>query len=466
MRIMNFVNSHVSVTWSPPDLLTTLGWSPELLAGPTAAALRASATGTSLAALGATLVDGWRVSETPGTSSYDPRAAETPIYRQANIGAFALVLGAQHWDTPEISGRWCVQPDDVVLNKIAPIRAALVTANARRHPVDGNSIIIRGLSRPAAAWVTTCLNHDSYAQLLLAESGVLKRVGLGALKSLKVAPPPPEVDSAAEQLREAIDSLTITGERLFEARSDTIRAAIAPELPATHLQTGQFFPVRSMTCSSWLPSRVALQAEHDALDDEHGWVTLDQLASFDDRRRIDDIDDAARPLRLGDVGDDLFIPAASTDTATSTAATRMLAKPLVPGEVLVSTLGNSFRTAYVDEQAPERVHPLDGWVRLRFKETPAAWALILTAPAIRSQAARLAIGSVQQFVPPDALRSLRLPCPPRELRDRWQRAVEQHHAQRRVQDRRWAEVMKQISSLFDAVHGIKSRRSNTQEAHR
>ena len=91
-------------------------------------------------------------------------------------------------------------------------------------------------------------------------------------------------------------------------------------------------------------------------------------------------------------------------------------------------------------------------MRVRFRETPAAWALLLSTDAARSQAARLVVGSVQQFVPPDALRSLRVPVPPREVRDRWQRTVERHHAQRRTQDRQWASLMTEMTSVFEAAH--------------
>lgn len=93
---------------------------------------------------------------------------------------------------------------------------------------------------------------------------------------------------------------------------------------------------------------------------------------------------------------------------------------------------------------------LEGWGECK---TPAAWALLLSTDALRSQAARLAVGSVQQFVPPEALRSLRVPMSPCEVRDRWQRAVERHHAQRRTQDRQWAALVSEVTALFEAAHG-------------
>ena len=444
--------SHVCIEYVPPALLATMGWSPELFVGPAAVAIRAGVLRAPLAEMGARVIDGWRASESPGAMTYDPRAATTPIYRQANIGQFRLVLGEQHWAPPRITGRWCVQPDDVVVNKLAPVRAAFVSSNAKRHPVDGNSIIVRGLSRCAAAWVAVCLNHASYEQLLVVESGVLKRVGLGALASLRLPPAPVDMEALAERLREILDEATLTSERLHDVQTEAFAETSAAELPEHDLRTGRFFPCRAVMSDNWLPSRVALRSELATLEQEAGWIGLAELASFDDRARLSAADDDRRALRLSDVGEDLLVPSVEQAPSSEPTPTRMLAKPLVPGEVLVSTLGSSFRAAYVDEDAPTHTHPVDGWVRLRFRETPAAWALLLSTVPVRSQAARLTVGSVQQFVPPDTLRLLRLPTPPREVRDRWQRAVERHHAQRRALDRRWAALLNEISSLFDTVH--------------
>jgi hypothetical protein len=167
---------------------------------------------------------------------------------------------------------------------------------------------------------------------------------------------------------------------------------------------------------------------------------------------LDHVREGSKPLRLRDVGDDLFVPRPDDATEADLIPSRTLAKPLVHGEVLLSTLGSSFRVAYVDEDVPPDTFPVDGWARLRFKETPAAWALLLATDTLRSQAARLAVGTVQQFVTPEALRSLRVPVPPRELRERWQRAVERHHAQRRTLDRQWSVLMSEFLAVFAAVH--------------
>jgi hypothetical protein len=45
-----------------------------------------------------------------------------------------------------------------------------------------------------------------------------------------------------------------------------------------------------------------------------------------------------------------------------------------------------------------------------------------------------------------------VPVPPREVRDRWQRAVERHHAPRRTQEREWAALVSEMTALFEAAH--------------
>jgi hypothetical protein len=443
------------------------GWSPTYFSGPAATALRAGSTGQSISDLGGRVLEGWRVSETLGALLYDPRAAKAPIYRQANIRRLRLLLAEQHWASPQISGRWCVQPDDVVLNKLAPVRAAYVSPNARRHPVDSNTLIVRGLSNSAAAWVALCLNQASYEQLLLIASGLLKRVGLRTVASLRVPSVPSEMEGLSARLRDLIDEATLATEALHRARGEANAEATAAPRREHDLFAGAFFACDAVSNESWLPATVALHAEQSALEDEVGWVPLVDLATFDDRARLTRAHGGARPLRLSDVGDELLVGddllvdgAPSYDLIPS----RTLAKPLVPGEVLVSTLGSSFRAAYVDDDVPPNTHPVDGWVRLRFRETPAAWALLLSTDPLRSQAAHLTVGSVQQFVRPDALRSLRLPAPPRQVRDRWQRAVERHHAQRRSIDRRWAVLASELLAVFDTVHKpFSSPRSHAKE---
>ena len=446
------MSSHVLAEFVSPSLLGAApGWLPAYFAGATAAALRGGIAGQTIRELGGDILEGWRVSETPAALEYDPRAASTPVYRQANIKPLRLQLGAQHWASPQIEGRWCVRPGDLVLNKLAPVRAAFVCPAAKRHPVDGNTLLVRDLAGAEAAWVALCLNHSGYERLLLLDSGVLDRVGMKSLAALRVPPVPPEMDGLSARLRDALDEQTLASEAMHHVRTEANGLTSAARRNTRPLRSGAFFARDAVTHESWLPTATALRAEQTSLAEDLGWVAIDVLASWDDRARLPYAPEGARALRLRDVAEDLFV-GPTDDAKEDLVPSRTLARPLVPGEVLLSTLGSSFRTAYVDDDVPQNTFPADGWVRVRFRETPAAWALLLSTDALRSQAARLVVGTVQQFVPPEALRSLRVPVPPPEVRDRWQRAVERHHAHRRTQDRQWAALLSEMTAAFDAAH--------------
>lgn len=89
------MRSHVSASFVAPSLLGAApGWLPSYFAGATAAALRAGIAGQTIPGLGGEILEGWRVSETATALDYDPRAASTPVYRQANIKPLRLQLGA------------------------------------------------------------------------------------------------------------------------------------------------------------------------------------------------------------------------------------------------------------------------------------------------------------------------------------------------------------------------------------
>jgi len=354
--------------------------------------------------------------------------------------------------------KWCVQPGDVVVNKLSPVRAAVVSHAAKRHPVDGNSLIVRGLARPAATWLALCLNRPEYEQLLLVESGVLRRVSVGTLTNLRLPPVPAQLDALSQTLLELLDERLLVGESIHRVKDEAERIAIAPSTKRD-LREGTFFKRESVSNRSWLPSAIALRAEQAFLAEGLAWVPLRSLATAADRSRLMVAGEGARVLRLSDVADDLFVsPAGDNPDATELTAGRILGKPLIAGEVLLSTLGTSFRVAYVDDDVAPNTFPSDGWVRLRFRETPAAWALLLSTDSVRWQTARLAIGSVQQFVPPDALLSLHVPTPEREVRERWQRAVERHHAQRRALDIQWNILLTALAGIFDGAHGLAASR--------
>ncbi|WP_316237054.1 hypothetical protein [Bradyrhizobium sp. SZCCHNR1015] len=254
-----------------------------------------------------------------------------------------------------------------------------------------------------AVWVAVCLNQPGYEELLPAESARLGRLGLNALKSLRVLLAPPQVEGLSARLREILDEQMLASDAFHRIRIEAI-------------------------------------------------MPIAGLAAFDARARLSRARQGARVLRLSEVGIDLLVPSPDNAVSPQIIPRRTLAKPLVLGEVLLSTLGRSFRAACVDDNVPPDTFPVEGSVRLRLRGSPAARALLLATEPLRSRAARLTGGSVQQFVPPEALRSLRVPPPPRDWRDRWQRAVERSHVYRRVLDRQWSVFAKALSAGFDAVH--------------
>lgn len=433
------------------------GWFPSYFAGPASVALRASRRGLTVADLGGVVLEGWRVSETPATKTYDANAASTPIYRQSNIGHLRLVLSETHWTPPAVTERWCVQPGDVVVNKHMPVRAALISPASRRHPVDGNSLIVRGLPLPIATWLALCLNRPEYQQLLLMESGILRRVGLRALANLRLPPIPDLIRSLSVKVRDLLDDWVLTSEGLQRLKNEA--AQLAVDLTDHYnLRFGARIAPQMVSSDNLLPAAVALRATQTELSERFSWSEVRSLAMPAHRARLVSIPDQFRILRLRDVGEDLF--SAHVDElshAHDAPRQRTLGQPLQAGDVLLSTQGTSFRALYVDKDVLPNTFPTDGLVRLRFHETPAAWALLLSTPQVRWQTARLAVGSVQQFVPPQDLLSIHVPVPERKTRERWQHAVDRHHAQRRLIERHWQSLEVELAHMFDDAHGYQSR---------
>ncbi|MDB3935673.1 hypothetical protein N9383_03000, partial [Granulosicoccus sp.] len=316
----------------------------------------------------------------------------------------------------------------MVLSKFPPLRAAMVSPTARRHPVDSNSLIVRGLPFPIEVWLTLCLNRQEYERLLLIESGVLRRISIRTLSNLRIPPAPEEMIALASSLREILDETVLVEEDLHRVKVEAAQVSLASS-GTDDFQHGGFYNTSTMSNDSWLPSSTFLGAKQAILADEFGWKPIDKLAHTAPRRRLKIVPSESSRLQLSDIAEDLFVAApADRSNSDSMNTTRTLDKPLTAGDVLLSTLGTSFRTAYVDEDIPANTFISDGWVRLRFRETPAAWALLLTTPEARDQTKRLAIGSAQQFVPPDALLGVHVPTPDRKTRDRWQRILVRHHA--------------------------------------
>ena len=141
-----------------------------------------------------TCLEGWRVSLNRNSPSYDSRIEQSPLYRQQNVEFGYLNLTVKHWEKPPLKKEiWSVQPGDILIPKIAPLKAALINEGHPRHPADGNLLILRRVESGMAVWVLLCLNMGDYTRRLTSSSstGKLLRVGKKAINALKLPSPKP-----------------------------------------------------------------------------------------------------------------------------------------------------------------------------------------------------------------------------------------------------------------------------------
>src|SRR6185369_11307563 len=129
----------------------------------------------------------------------------------------------------------------------------------------------RGLPRSTAMWLALCLNRPEYEDLLLIESGVLRRVGLGTLANLRLPPVPVSVDVLSLALYELLDEMLLAGESVQRVKGEAEQVAVAPSAQRD-LHEGTFFKRESMSSDSWLPAAVALRSDQSALAEELAWV--------------------------------------------------------------------------------------------------------------------------------------------------------------------------------------------------
>src|SRR5262249_45647316 len=131
---------------------------------------------------------------------------------------------------------------------------------------------------------------------------------------------------------------------------------------------------------------------------------------------------------------------------------RVFAHPLSENDVLLSTLVTSPRVTFAGMPPATAVYPTDHWYRLRFRETPGAWALVLDAPARHAQRAGLAVGSVQQFAQPATVRRLVLPNIPLETRIKWDSFLRRWQQRLRALDEEWLDLWRQCYRLLQETH--------------
>ena len=432
-------------------------WDPHIFCGGLRSVLESRET-MSLRQLHAEIVEGWRTSS-PRISP----SGEQPMYRMSNIRQLELGLEVDHCDTPQDDHSRCVRAGDVVVTKAAPIRAALATNNTFRHLVDANCYLVRGLNQAEALWLALCLNQPAYADYLTRKSGsaVVPRVRMSALREV----PFPNAGAAIGTLSQrVVDCL----DRRTESRVELVRF-----VDDVRLQVDRFLPEFSLDdvmdeseTTSWsrfflpadiedslVPAHVAVNRHQRALRLDSYWVSMRQLVTEErvSQGRVGTPGDRMRLLRLSDVGDDLSLPV-SVPLHHVQGHRRVFSEPISENDVLLSTLVTSPRVAFAGSKPQADVFPTDHWHRLRFRETPGAWALVLNTPAIHRQLLRMAVGTVQQFALPSTVRRLVLPDVPREVRIKWDAFLRRWQCRRRSLDEQWFGLMQDCYAALRETH--------------
>ncbi len=447
-------------TTKPGEMSAAESWLPVLFCGQAGRVASMATDAPRLGDVAIQCLDGWRISSDPQSILYDPLSEDSPRYRQANIGVFFLNIEIQHSLRPIVENRpYCVKPGDVVVPRIPPLRASLVSANNHRHPIDGNCFLVRGMKPGDAAWLLALLNEEEFEAWLIARSGsqVLPRIGLRDLRKLPFPDPPAALPEWATRLLQWVADFSKNATRLFALQSE-VAGHVFEGLSDQDAQELRLYPgVRTsaslLAGDSWLPVHVEIEYQARLLM-EKGTLRLKDLVvrSAPASARLKDSPRPVRILRIADATS-IFIPSVEP-LLSETRMGRFFAGPVRTGEVLFSSLVTSPKIAYGDPTITEKIHPIDHWIRLTFRETPGAWALVLSCPAMGDQYKRLATGSAQQFTTVARLMDICVPDIERKLRERWQDRLDELLADRRKLDEEWKTLRLEGRRMVAAVLDI------------
>lgn len=409
-----------------------------------------------------------RVVAIPGVDVVEGQRSEEglrnprPVYRVSNVGWLELRMDSEHCSSPVSSSDRCVVPGDVVVSKIAPVRAAIATSSVFRHPVDANCCIVRGLSEATGFWLAFCINQPAFGEYLVRKSGaaIVPRVSADALKSIRLPMPPTGVESISHRVFECIERRLLNHVELFRF-FDIVRDELASLLPEgsgdriSNETDGptwfRFFSPADIE-DSLVPRHVAVNGYQRHLKCDASWISIRSLTTKSlGGSRITDSDEGVCTLMLSDVDEDLTVTRSRMRSDVS-ASRRVYAESLQADEVLLSALVSRPRVVFVGQKPSRPIHPTDHWHRLRFYETPGAWAAVLNDATIHEQLGRLAIGTVQQFAPPWTISKLVLPGIPLETRRKWDAFLRRWQQNRVDLQREWVRLMSDAYELLRETH--------------
>jgi len=406
------------------------------------------------------VIDGWRP-----PPSLDPNAWP-PLFRQGDLDELLVRLSPAHLLPPPDAGTSAtdlkrrVRPGDLLINKIAPLRAAVATPRLPRHLVDPNICLVRGLDEVDGAWLAVCLSQSAYSAYLLRHGVILPRLTVDTLAELRVPRPPAGFSEVAHALLDIADELLGLSLELRALVAEVEKAVVDEGAPATHADERWFWLSARRLAS--LSPRQSVVVDLQGQLAERGWPSIGALAQgWAEQPRFREGEpglegDTARVLRLSDGRDDLLVDTSGLGPADQLSA-RVYGEPLREGEVLLSTLVNLPRVLFVDCPTPVPVLPVDYWARLSFSRLPGAYALLLSTEIVQRQLLGMAIGTVQQFMPPRAVERVRLPPIDEARLSGWHRRLMSHHEKSHRLNTARARHLAEAHRLFAEVHPLSSR---------
>lgn len=439
-------------------------WRPVYHLSRAAELMRIGAEWPRLSSIGVQLHDGWRFSDRAGSDWYlknislkDP-AKRNPItaeylplnvtetqqkraeqyriaiegeryYRMRHIGEMHIKPDAQLMKPPAFSDlNACITPNDILLRRIGKVSAALVSQYHRRHPVDANIAIIRGLNARQAVWLAYCLNQPLYKSYLEQQfsGSSLIRVGLKHLANMPVTRCPVEFNELADEFHLNYESLVRSDDTLFALRKD-VQGWLDQHLPLTDDSEGdaepkfvaRFFKAQDLGLQlNYAATEQASQAR--ILKEEFGCVPIRQLAAVNPkitRLTHQHTTTGFQIIKIKDINEQQAITKLTESSSES--AWRYHKRLLSKFDVLVSTFVQEPKVAIVSNEISAPTFASEQLAVLNFHHTPGAYALLMETPMVRRQITGLATGMVQRFIQPKMLERIVLPRIDRDMAHKW-----------------------------------------------
>jgi hypothetical protein len=433
------------ITKATPKMLQNEGsWDPVVLCSPIARLLRSEM---------AVSLDTWSARVVDGT-----REMGVPVIGAAQVGLGELHFNYECLMPAPIENRHSLRTGDVLLTKAPPIKAAWVSPSVPHHLFDATCYAIRNLGTSQGIWLTFCLNQSEFANSLARRSvaSAVPRINSSELRRFPIPDIPAGFDLLADAISDCIDRRAMSSMELLRLQTE-VAEQVRSLVPVPASQIEYVKGHQSRWCQrfsaklfedSLVPGHVKAGEYQQALRLGGDWRPVRTLVAVarghGDRlgRKVSDY----RSLRLSDVGSDLRVPAFVSRGQVGNR--NVYADPLVGGEVLHSLLATNPRTVFVAESPSLEIFPTDHWVRLRFNETPGAWALAMQTEPVARQLRSMATGLTQQFATVSAVEKLVLPPLPLPIRMSWDGRLRRLQRLRDELDSVWQELVDRVYKML------------------